>query len=237
MFDVVSGSTGNCPVAVLCKAGVGWDGPTGLGSPNGTAAFVAPIAFGSGFEASGPALSWTNTVDGTTLANVGGICCGATGPEAGIRIGERSHTGTGAIMYSGLAKGGTSVYAYMKIYDLSARPVPVTPETTLSYWIFPQSSATNAHVPVHSTMSECVAIDLIFTDSSTLRDSGAVDQYGNRAHPAYQCNQLTLDTWNFDTVNLGTNNNTKQITGILLAFDHPGATGGYRGYVDDLAIG
>jgi hypothetical protein len=65
MFDVVSGSTGNCPVAVLCKAGVGWDGPTGLGSPNGTAAFVAPIAFGSGFEASGPALSWTNTVDGT----------------------------------------------------------------------------------------------------------------------------------------------------------------------------
>jgi subtilase family serine protease len=36
--DIVSGSNGNCG-APLCKAGVGWDGPTGLGTPNGIAAF------------------------------------------------------------------------------------------------------------------------------------------------------------------------------------------------------
>ncbi len=31
-FDVTSGSNGTCSKAVLCKAGVGWDGPTGRGS-------------------------------------------------------------------------------------------------------------------------------------------------------------------------------------------------------------
>ncbi len=36
--DITSGSNGGCG-APLCTAGVGWDGPTGLGSPNGTGAF------------------------------------------------------------------------------------------------------------------------------------------------------------------------------------------------------
>lgn len=38
MNDIKSGSNGSCG-APLCKAGVGWDGPTGLGTPNGIAAF------------------------------------------------------------------------------------------------------------------------------------------------------------------------------------------------------
>lgn len=38
LFDVTSGSNGSCG-SPLCTAGPGWDGPTGLGTPNGTAAF------------------------------------------------------------------------------------------------------------------------------------------------------------------------------------------------------
>ena len=38
--DVTSGSTGTCSPTVLCTAGTGWDGPTGLGTPNGVAAFT-----------------------------------------------------------------------------------------------------------------------------------------------------------------------------------------------------
>lgn len=38
LFDVTSGSNGSCG-APVCSAGLGWDGPTGLGSPNGIAAF------------------------------------------------------------------------------------------------------------------------------------------------------------------------------------------------------
>jgi len=37
-FDVTSGSNGSCGTD-LCNAGVGWDGPTGLGTPDGTGAF------------------------------------------------------------------------------------------------------------------------------------------------------------------------------------------------------
>ncbi|HEU5002781.1 MAG TPA: S53 family peptidase [Actinomycetota bacterium] len=36
--DVTSGTNGSCGNA-LCTAGAGWDGPTGLGTPNGTGAF------------------------------------------------------------------------------------------------------------------------------------------------------------------------------------------------------
>jgi subtilase family serine protease len=39
LFDVTSGSNGTCPTTQWCNARVGWDGPTGLGTPNGTGAF------------------------------------------------------------------------------------------------------------------------------------------------------------------------------------------------------
>ena len=41
MWDVTSGSNGSCGVSVayLCKAGAGYDGPTGMGTPRGIAAF------------------------------------------------------------------------------------------------------------------------------------------------------------------------------------------------------
>jgi subtilase family serine protease len=37
--DVTSGSDGTCTTSQLCTAGTGWDGPTGLGTPNGVSAF------------------------------------------------------------------------------------------------------------------------------------------------------------------------------------------------------
>ena len=39
LFDVTSGSNGTCPTTQWCNARAGWDGPTGLGTPNGTGAF------------------------------------------------------------------------------------------------------------------------------------------------------------------------------------------------------
>ena len=39
LFDVTSGSNGTCPTTQWCSARAGWDGPTGLGTPNGTGAF------------------------------------------------------------------------------------------------------------------------------------------------------------------------------------------------------
>ena len=39
LFDVTSGSNGTCSPSYLCTAGAGYDGPTGLGTPNGTGGF------------------------------------------------------------------------------------------------------------------------------------------------------------------------------------------------------
>jgi hypothetical protein len=41
LYDVTSGSNGPCPgkPAYYCNGEVGYDGPTGLGTPNGTTAF------------------------------------------------------------------------------------------------------------------------------------------------------------------------------------------------------
>lgn len=39
LFDVTSGSNGTCPMSQWCTARIGWDGPSGLGTPNGVSAF------------------------------------------------------------------------------------------------------------------------------------------------------------------------------------------------------
>lgn len=39
LFDVTSGSNGSCGGSYFCTAGPGYDGPTGLGTPNGIKAF------------------------------------------------------------------------------------------------------------------------------------------------------------------------------------------------------
>jgi Subtilase family len=42
LHDITKGSTGTCTPTYLCKAGKGYDGPTGLGTPKGIGAFKVP---------------------------------------------------------------------------------------------------------------------------------------------------------------------------------------------------
>ena len=49
LFDVTSGANGSCGSSYLCTAGAGYDGPTGLGTPNGVAAF-GPAATANDFS-------------------------------------------------------------------------------------------------------------------------------------------------------------------------------------------
>ena len=46
--DVTTGNNGTCSPSLLCTAAPGWDGPTGLGTPSGTAAFSATGGGGGG---------------------------------------------------------------------------------------------------------------------------------------------------------------------------------------------
>ncbi len=191
-------------------------------------------SFSTGLESGQPQPTWSNTIETQNggLSNVGGICCGLTAPELGVRN-ETTHGGSAALMYSGLDNSASGSYAYLKVFDVSAQNLAITSTSKLSYWIFPQSSATSNLVSGNS--SSCVAIDMVFTDGSNLRDSGVTDQTGDRVHPAFQCGHLTMDAWNNVTANLGSLSG-KTVARIVVAYDQPANTGGYRGYVDDIAI-
>ena len=43
MYDIVKGSEGTCSPTYFCQAGPSYDGPTGLGTPNGIGAFQVPV--------------------------------------------------------------------------------------------------------------------------------------------------------------------------------------------------
>lgn len=209
----------------------------------GTATPVAISDFATDFESGSPQPTWTSTPDSGAypaggIANVGGVCCGLTGPEALVGNGAplTDHSGSQAQLYSGSStSSGSHAYAYMKVFDLSNSPITVGSTTTLSYWIDPESAG-NSYNYASGNNSTCVAVDLIFSDGSNLRDSGLMDQHGNRVHPAYQCNHLTLDTWNQVVVSLGAWGNGKKITRIDVGYDQVNSGGGYRGYLEDISI-
>lgn len=60
--DVTSGANGSCGSSYLCTAKSGYDGPTGLGTPNGTAAFAGGSTGGNTVTVSNPG-SRTTTVN------------------------------------------------------------------------------------------------------------------------------------------------------------------------------
>jgi hypothetical protein len=77
LFDITTGANGSCSPSYLCTAGPGYDGPTGLGTPDGTSAFAsggastctrAQLLGNPGFE-TGAIAPWTSTPD--VLAHAG----------------------------------------------------------------------------------------------------------------------------------------------------------------------
>ncbi len=76
LYDVVSGSNGNCATAdTACHAALGFDGPTGVGSPVGLEAFS--IA-GAPTSVSPPSVSGVTEVGHTLKANAGSWSGGPT---------------------------------------------------------------------------------------------------------------------------------------------------------------
>jgi MYXO-CTERM domain-containing protein len=105
-FDVTSGSNGTCG-NYLCNAGVGYDGPTGIGSPNGSAlARLIPDASG-GSDVTVDRASGGGTGGGGGSMGTGGVAGGVGTSGAGGSAGQAGASGT--VGTSGTAgMGGTS---------------------------------------------------------------------------------------------------------------------------------
>ncbi|GGQ67685.1 FG-GAP-like repeat-containing protein [Couchioplanes azureus] len=199
------------------------------GSPDELAEFLRvgqyDMNLTTGFEAGDVQPTWSDSpVSAGYVANV-------SGAELRVRD-EAGHGGKAALVYAGSDDNTLQSHAYLRSMALSR--VKVKPTTTLSYWIYPQSSTAKPGVKTRN--STCVAIDLAFSDGSTLRDSGLTDQRGNRVHPAHQCSKLTADKWNRVVVKLGGAFAGKQITAVHVGYDQSNNIGGYRGLIDDITI-
>jgi hypothetical protein len=143
----------------------------------------------------------------------------------------QTHTGSAALEYFGSDQDTTQSFAYLRVVNVSR--VTIKPTTTLSYWIYPQAKAEDQERSYNST---CVAVDLTFSDGSFLRNSGATDQRGNRAHPAHQCGKLIPRQWNHVVVPLGEHLSGTNVTQLNVGYEQPGNTGFFHGYIDDIAI-
>lgn len=101
LYDVVAGANGTCAGTTACRAAVGFDGPTGIGSPVGLDAFAIP---GSPASLSLPGISGGAEV-GQTLKESPGAWSGA--PTALSRQWERCNaSGSGCSAIAG-ATGST----------------------------------------------------------------------------------------------------------------------------------
>ncbi|WP_456152137.1 putative Ig domain-containing protein [Kitasatospora acidiphila] len=107
--DVTSGSNGTCSPSYLCTAGPGYDGPTGLGTPNGTAAFTAGGSTGGNTvtvtspgnqstAVGGPAslqVKATDSASGQTLTySASGLPTGLSISSSGLISGTATTAGT-----------------------------------------------------------------------------------------------------------------------------------------------
>jgi subtilase family serine protease len=111
--DVTSGSTSTCTPAYLCTAETGYDGPTGLGTPDGTGAFEAASSGtgantvtvtnpGSQTTTVGTAVSLqakgTDSASGQTLTyTAGGLPAGLSISSSGLISGTPTTAGTSNI--------------------------------------------------------------------------------------------------------------------------------------------
>jgi subtilase family serine protease len=114
--DVTSGTNGSCSGSYLCTAGTGYDGPTGLGTPNGTAAFTSG---GGGGGGTGNTVSVTNPGTQSTVVNTSvsltvkasdsdsgeSLTYSASGLPAGLSI----NSSTGVISGTPTTVGNSSV--------------------------------------------------------------------------------------------------------------------------------
>ncbi len=110
LFDVTSGSNGSCG-APICTAGTGWDGPTGLGTPNGTAAFAGGTATGNTVTVTNPGarsatvgtafslqVSATDSASGQTLTySASGLPAGLSISSSGLISGTPTTAGSYAV--------------------------------------------------------------------------------------------------------------------------------------------
>ncbi|MET7450932.1 putative Ig domain-containing protein [Streptomyces sp. NPDC005574] len=115
LYDVTSGSNGSCSPSYFCTAATGYDGPTGWGTPNGTAAFTSGGSTGNTVTVTNPGSRTTATGGSVSLQISASDSAGAslTYSASGLPTGLSINGSTGLISGTATTAGtyGTTVTA------------------------------------------------------------------------------------------------------------------------------
>ncbi|UJF35190.1 hypothetical protein [Paenibacillus hexagrammi] len=138
---------------------------------------------------------------------------------------EKRQSGAQSLLFSGISTSVNHAAVYNKVFDVN---IDVNDDTTLSYWVYPQSEEN----------SRSVAVDLAFEDGTYLHNYDALDQHGVQLQAKEQGEDgaLTLDTWNFVTSKIGSAVSGKTIKRILVTYERVGRAGSYKAFFDELQI-
>ena len=126
LHDVTTGSNGSCSASYLCNAGVGYDGPTGVGTPDGITAFAPGSGSGSG-GGSGPPPSpdFSLAVSGQSGSPIAGTVGSAT--YAVTVTPENNLSGSVSLTASGLPPGVTAGFSPSETTSTSTLTLSVAP--------------------------------------------------------------------------------------------------------------
>ena len=129
LYDVTSGSNGHCGGSYLCTAGTGYDGPTGLGTPNGTGAFAAPRPSITSISPTlgPPAGGTTVTLTGVDFSGATAVAFGVTAASSftvvsGTSVRAVSPSGTGTVDITVTTPYGTSATGSADRFSYSVAP-------------------------------------------------------------------------------------------------------------------
>jgi len=129
LFDVTSGSNGSCGGSYLCTGTTGYDGPTGLGTPNGTSAFgpsgtQPPPA--NDFSVSVSPTSGSVTAGGATSATVSTAVTSGSSQTVTLSASGAPSGVTVTFSPSSVTAGGTSTMSVSTSSSTAAGTYPIT---------------------------------------------------------------------------------------------------------------
>ncbi|WP_405950470.1 putative Ig domain-containing protein [Streptomyces prunicolor] len=122
LYDVTSGNNGTCSTSYFCTAGTGYDGPTGWGTPDGTAAFTSGTTTGNTVTVTNPGsqstvtgstaslqISASDSVSATLTYSASGLPTGLSiSSSTGLISGTASTAGTYAVTVTATDSTGAS---------------------------------------------------------------------------------------------------------------------------------
>jgi subtilase family serine protease len=198
LFDVTSGSNGSCGGTYLCTAEVGYDGPTGLGTPNGPSA-LAGTNKSIGFASAAQALT-AGSPSGAMAVQLlsGGVL---TPPASPVTVTLSSNSSTGRFdISSGGAFTATTLSVTVSTSNVSSPAFyqdtkagsPLITATAAGYASGTQTETVGAQTPSTSIT--------VSPSSATLAVGGtavftAADKYGNPLSVVWAVNPLSLGSF------------------------------------------